>query len=63
MVPGAAAGPVAYPLVNLTGHTQFRLRFALDDDDDRRGDCLSFYTGDAAVAADRPELIVSYYIP
>ena len=54
---------VAYLLLNLTGHTQFRLRFALDDDDDQADDCLQFYTGDAAVAADRPELLVRYYVP
>jgi hypothetical protein len=52
-----------YPLVNLIGHTQFRLRFDLDDDDDGVADCLSFFTGDAAVAADRPQLIISYYLP
>ena len=53
----------AFPLVSLTGHTQFRLRFDLDDDDDDVADYLSFYTGDAPTAADRPELIVGYYIP
>ena len=49
--------------MNLTGHTQFRLRFELDDDDDLGADYLSFYTGDTAVATDRPELIISYYLP
>ena len=53
----------AYPFVNPIGHTQFRLRFALDDDDDQTADYLSFFTGDAAIAADRPELIISYYVP
>jgi hypothetical protein len=53
----------SYPLVNLTGHTQFRLRFALDDDDDLAADYLSFFTGEAPAAADRPELIISYYVP
>ena len=53
----------AYPLVNLTGHTQFRLRFDLDDDDDGVADYLSFFTGDAPVATDRPELIITYYVP
>jgi len=46
-----------------TGHTQFRLRFHLDDDDDQTADWLSFWTGDTPVATDRPELIVNYYIP
>jgi hypothetical protein len=53
---------VSYPLINLTGTTQFRLRFDLDDNDDLAADFLRFYTGDAALT-DRPELIVSYYLP
>jgi streptogramin lyase len=51
----------SYPLVNLTGHTQFRLRFFTDDNDDMGADYLSFYTGDTPTEADRPELIVTYY--
>jgi hypothetical protein len=54
---------VSYPLVNLTGTTQFRLRFDLDDDDDSSADFLRFYSGDATVEADRPELLVTYYVP
>ena len=38
----------SYLLVNLTGHTQFRLRFVTDDNDDLGADYLSFYTGNAA---------------
>jgi hypothetical protein len=52
----------AWPLINLTGTTQFRLRFATDDDDDWESDYLSFYSGNAS-EADRPELIVTYYVP
>jgi|GEM_PF-1473085 len=59
----ATLRPVAYPLVNLTGRTQFRLRFFLGDDGDGVADYLSFFTGDALVAVDRPELIVRYYVP
>ncbi len=51
-----------YSLINLTGTTQFRLRFEVDDNDNSAANYLSFYTGGAALA-DRPELIVSYYIP
>ncbi len=51
-----------YSLINLTGTTQFRLRFATDDNDDLGADYLSFYSGNAALT-DRPQLIVSYYIP
>ena len=53
----------AWPLVNLTGTTQFRLRFATDDNDDMGADYLSFYTGNAPAATDRPELIIAYYVP
>lgn len=54
--------PVSYPFINLTGTTQFRLRFEIDDDDDLGADYLSFYSGNGA-EADRPELIVTYYVP
>lgn len=52
----------AYPLVNLTGTTQFRLRFATDDDNDGAADYLNFYTGNA-VPVDQPQLVVTYYVP
>jgi len=52
----------SYDLLNLTGVTQFRLRFDLDDNDDMAPDYLRFYTGNAP-AADRPELIIDYYLP
>ena len=59
---GAPLRAPSYALINLTGHTQFRLRFNLDDNDDLGADYLSFYSGNAA-EADRPELIVTYYVP
>ena len=43
-----------FPLVNRVGTTQFRLRFTIDDNDDRATDYLAFYTGDST-AANRPE--------
>jgi len=49
-------------LVNLTGTTQFRLRFGTDDNDNGVADYLSFYTGNAA-EADRPQLIITYWVP
>ncbi len=49
-----------FPYINKTGLTQFRLRFALDDNDDRGADYLKFYSGDATWA-DRPQLVVEYY--
>ena len=52
-----------YPLVNRIGHTQFRLHFAVDDDGGSMSpDYLSFYTGNAD-PADRPQLILTYYLP
>ncbi len=55
-----ASGMFVY--INKIGPTQFRLRFATDDNDDREADYLKFYSGDAA-AASRPELILEYYVP
>ena len=55
-----AAGPAG---VNLRGHTQFRLGFALDDNDDAGADYLFFLCGDNALAADRPVLVVTYRLP
>jgi hypothetical protein len=54
---------VAFPYVNLTGSTQFRLRFTLDDNDDMSADLFSFYSGDWSSASQRPRLFVKYYIP
>jgi len=53
----------AFGRINLQGTTQFRLLFTVDDNDDGGADYLSFYTGDAVNLADRPELIVTYYVP
>jgi hypothetical protein len=52
----------SYGLANLTGTTQFRLRFETDDNDNGAADYLSFYTGDA-LAASRPRLIADYCVP
>jgi len=53
----------AFPYINLTGVTQFRLRFAMDDNNDHGADYLEFYSGDAGTASDRPLLIIQYYVP
>ena len=50
------------PSINLNGVTQFRLRLAETTDNDMTADALNFYSGDAA-AANRPQLIVYYYVP
>lgn len=56
-------GSGAFAFVNTTGVTQFRLRFSKDDNDDRGADALLLHSGNAAAAADRPELIVEYTAP
>jgi M6 family metalloprotease-like protein len=52
----------AFPYINKTGRTQFRLRFLLDDNDDNSADILKLYSGNALLS-DRPQLIVQYYVP
>jgi len=54
--------PVIWPYVNLTGTTQFRVRFTKDDNDDLGADYVRFYSGNAS-AVYRPQLIVEYYVP
>ena len=59
----ATLDPAAYPLINLTGGTQFRLAFSIPDDDDGRADWLMFYSGNFRITAYQPVLIITYYIP
>ncbi|GEM_PF-7048667 len=54
--------PAGRGKVNRTGLTQVRLRFAKDDNDDMGNDFLKFFSGNAPFA-NRPVLIVEYYIP
>jgi len=53
----------AIPYVNLTGVTQFRLGFQVDDNDDRGDDYLKFFSGNYKAQSDRPQLQVEYYVP
>jgi hypothetical protein len=53
----------AFTKIKKDGLTQFRLRFAKDDNDDGSADYLKFYSGNAINQADIPQLIVEYYIP
>jgi hypothetical protein len=48
--------------INLMGNTQFRLRFNTDDNDDGGADYLLFYSGNAG-SANRPKLVIKYYMP
>ena len=52
----------AFPYINLTGTTQFRLRFQLDDDNDFTDDFIKFFSGDYSSAGARPQLVVEYYL-
>lgn len=53
----------AFGSVSVTGTTQFRLWFNLDDNDDLGVDLVRFYSGNHPTAAYRPILVVNYYIP
>lgn len=46
--------------ISKTSTTQFRFRFAKDDNDDNSPDRIGFFQGDASVYANRPRLIVRY---
>ncbi len=52
-----------FSYINLTGLTQFRLRFQKDDNDDSGADILRFYSGNAGAVSNRPRLIVEYVVP
>jgi hypothetical protein len=53
----------AFPFINLTGTTQLRLRFSMDDNNDNGADYLRFYSGNCSYSTYRPLLIVKYYLP
>jgi leucyl aminopeptidase len=52
-----AAGLAA---LNKTGTTQLKIYFGLDDNDDGGSDYIGFWGGEAATAANRPKLTVTY---
>jgi hypothetical protein len=53
----------AFSSINLTGITQIRLGFLLDDNDDLGEDSIRFYSGDYVEQRDRPHLQIEYYVP
>ena len=54
----------SFGYINLTGITQFRLRFAKDDNNNLAADDLKFYSGNyAANPAYRPRLVIKYTAP
>ena len=57
-------GAAYFPLVSLTGTTQFRLRFAIADNNNHLADTLSFYSGDFTTTPSlRPTLQIRYNLP
>jgi hypothetical protein len=53
----------AFSSINLSGTTQFRLRFNLDDDNDHVADYVKFYSGNSTTSSYRPRLIIQYSVP
>ena len=49
--------------IKLTGLTQIRLRFSLDDNDNMSSDFIRFISGDHPYPSLRPVLIITYFIP
>jgi hypothetical protein len=55
-----AAGLAA---IHLTGTTQLRIRFAIDDDNDNSSDDRAFWATEAVGASNRPKLTIEYVRP
>jgi hypothetical protein len=51
----------AFPFINRYGLTQFRLRFAPDDNNNKKPDYYRAFSGDTALIRARPLLVVKYY--
>ena len=51
----------AFPFINTFGLTQFRLRFAPDDNNNKRPDYYKIFSGEATTSRYRPLLVVRYY--
>ncbi len=58
----AGLDAAAFPYINLSGITQFRLRFQLDDNNNKKDDYLKFFSGNYASPNERPQLIINYYV-
>ena len=57
-----AANAYINKLPAAAGLTQMRLRFKLDDNNNAVANMLKLYSGNAP-AANRPQLIITYYVP
>ncbi len=60
---GATLADANLVRINKMGVTQFRVRFTKDDDDDMKADYAKFFSGNAALSANWPKLVVTYYLP
>jgi alpha-tubulin suppressor-like RCC1 family protein len=49
--------------INLTGTTQFRLRFATDDNNNNIADYMKFFSGNYSSVSLYPLLVIQYYVP
>lgn len=59
----AKLNPAGRLRINRKGITQFRLCFALDDNDDMSNDFVRFFSSDVSHPGKRPSLRVVYYVP
>lgn len=60
----AALSSTYFSYINKTGVTQFRLRFATDDNNNLTSDYLGFYTGNYnANSSYRPTMVIKYTVP
>ena len=55
-----ALGAGSFGYINRTGTTQFRLRFATDDNNNLLADYLKFASGNA-ITTSRPQLVITYF--
>lgn len=49
--------------INKYGTTQIRLYFGNGDNNDNAADYMKFFSGNATTATDRPQFVISYYVP
>lgn len=59
----ATIGSAGYPYINLAGTTQFRLRFATDDNNNHIADYMRFFSGNDSWENVKPRLIIRYDVP
>lgn len=50
-------------LATNNGLTQIRIRFKLDDNNNSTANFIKLYSGDSTNTADRPQLVITYYVP